>query len=90
LKVPAGFGKRYRETEQPRGSHRAPDRLHRPPTQLTVAYIDTHKDTFGVEPICTTLQFAPSTYYAAKSRPPSPRAVRDAILMPLAAGVVNR
>lgn len=48
-----------------------------------VAYIDEHKDEFGVEPICTTLQFAPSTYYAAKSRPLSPRAVRDAILMPL-------
>jgi putative transposase len=48
-----------------------------------VAYIDAHSDTFGVEPICTTLQFAPSTYYAAKSRLPSARAVRDAILMPL-------
>jgi len=48
-----------------------------------VAYIDEHKEEFGVEPICTTLQFAPSTYYAAKSRPLSPRAVRDAILMPL-------
>ena len=48
-----------------------------------VAYIDEHKEEFGVEPICTTLQFAPSTYYAARSRPLSPRAVRDAILMPL-------
>jgi putative transposase len=48
-----------------------------------VAYIDAHKDEFGVEPICTTLQFAPSTYYAAKSRVPSARAVRDAMLMPL-------
>jgi putative transposase len=48
-----------------------------------VDYIDAHKDTFGIEPICTTLQFAPSTYYAAKARPPSPRAMRDAILMPL-------
>jgi putative transposase len=48
-----------------------------------VAYIDAHKEEFGVEPICTTLQFAPSTYYAAKSRPPSARGVRDAILMPL-------
>ena len=26
------------------------------------------------------LQFAPSTYYAAKSRPPSARAIRDAVL----------
>lgn len=48
-----------------------------------VAYIDEHKEEFGVEPICTTLQFAPSTYYAAKARLPSARAVRDAILMPL-------
>lgn len=46
-----------------------------------VAYIDGHRDVFGVEPICRTLQMAPSTYYAAKSRPPSPRAVRDAAMM---------
>ena len=32
-----------------------------------VAYIDGHKDEFGVEPICPTLQVAPSTYYAAKA-----------------------
>lgn len=29
------------------------------------------------EPICQTLQVAPSTYYAAVSRPPSPRRLRD-------------
>jgi putative transposase len=46
-----------------------------------VAFIDAHRDRFGVEPICTTLQFAPSTYYAAKSRPPCSRAVRDAELV---------
>lgn len=40
-------------------------------------YIDAHKDKFGVEPICRTLQFAPATYYAATSRTPSARAVRD-------------
>ena len=40
-------------------------------------YIDAHKDDFGVEPICRTLQFAPATYYAAASRTPSARAVRD-------------
>jgi putative transposase len=34
----------------------------------------------GVEPICAILQFAPSTYYAAKSRPASARSVRDAEL----------
>ncbi len=48
-----------------------------------VDYIDAHRAEFGVEPICTTLQFAPSTYYAAKTRPPSARARRDAVLMPL-------
>jgi putative transposase len=31
----------------------------------------------GVEPICTELQVAPSTYYAAKKRSPSARTVRD-------------
>ena len=45
-----------------------------------MGYIDTHKDEFGVEPICRVLQVAPSTYYAAKSRPRSPRAVSDALL----------
>src|SRR5260370_1412601 len=31
----------------------------------------------GAEPICRALQFAPSTYYDRKSRPPSRRAVAD-------------
>ena len=43
-------------------------------------YIDTHRDTFGVEPICQTLAVAPSTYYAAKVRPPSKRSLEDARL----------
>lgn len=30
------------------------------------SYIDAHKGRFGVEPICRTLQIAPSTYYAAQ------------------------
>ena len=47
-----------------------------------IDYIDGHKDRFGVEPICHVLRqagvsIAPSTYYAAKSRPRSARAVRD-------------
>jgi putative transposase len=37
---------------------------------------------FGVEPICKELQIAPSTYYAARNRPPSERAVRDEELKP--------
>ncbi len=44
-----------------------------------VDYIDQHKSEHGVEPICEVLQFAPSTYYATKSRPSSARAVRDAV-----------
>lgn len=53
---------------------------------MLVEYIDGHRDRFGVEPICrilreSGLQIAPSTYYAAKNRPPSARAVRDAALI---------
>ena len=43
-------------------------------------FIDTHRDRFGVEPICQVLQVAPSTYYAARCRPPSARQVRDEAL----------
>jgi putative transposase len=42
-----------------------------------IAYIDAHRDRFGVEPICQLLPIAPSTYYAASRRPASARAVRD-------------
>jgi putative transposase len=45
-----------------------------------IAYIDEHKDRFGVEPICQLLPIAPSTYYHATRRPASARAVRDAKL----------
>ena len=45
---------------------------------MIVEYIDAHKDRLGVEPICNQLQIAPSTYYAAKTRPPSARSVSDA------------
>jgi putative transposase len=43
-------------------------------------YVDEHKGAFGVEPICRTLAVAPSSYYAAKSRPPSARAIADEAL----------
>jgi hypothetical protein len=36
-----------------------------------------NKHRWGVEPICRVLQFAPSTYYAARSRQPSSRQLRD-------------
>ena len=42
-----------------------------------IAYIDAHRDLFGVEPICRVLQFAPSTYWSAKRRPVSARSLRD-------------
>jgi len=41
------------------------------------AYIDENNERFGVEPICRYLPIAPSTYYDAKTRPPSARALRD-------------
>ncbi len=52
------------------------------------AFIDANKDDvvegrrLGVEPICETLQVAPSSYYAARGRPPSQRARRDTELTP--------
>jgi putative transposase len=52
-----------------------------------VAFIDEHRERFGVEPICRVLtehgcKIAPNTFWVAKKRPPSTRAVRDAELMP--------
>jgi len=53
-----------------------------------IRFIDGHKGrrsgglVWGIEPICAVLPIAPSTYYAAKKRPPSARAVRDAGLKP--------
>jgi len=49
--------------------------------------VDTHRGTFGVEPICKVLQIAPSGYrrHAARQRDPDRRSARDrrdAQLMP--------
>lgn len=58
-----------------------------------IRFIDEHKDRrsgslrWGIEPIAKTLGIAPSTYHAAKTRPPSARAVRDAELRPVIARV---
>ncbi len=61
---------------------------------MIVAFIDEVRAEFGVEPVCTVLQVAPSTYYAAKRRQlhPSARAVRDAMVgqMLMALWVANR
>jgi putative transposase len=51
--------------------------------EVIVDFIDENRKELGVEPICRDLQVAPSTYYAAKSRPPSARAVRDAVMIPI-------
>jgi putative transposase len=55
---------------------------------VIVEFIDVNRDEFGVEPICRELtsagcKIAPSTCYSAKSRPLSPRAIRDAVLLPI-------
>ncbi len=47
-------------------------------------FIDAHRDRFGVEPICRTLQVAPSTDYRLRGQGPAAvgpaRAVADAQL----------
>ena len=43
-------------------------------------FIQAHQARWGVEPICRVLQIAPSSYYAAVTRPPSARRRRDAEL----------
>lgn len=54
-----------------------------------MTFIDAHRDDvaggsrWGVEPICDVLRIAPSTYYSAKARPPSARALRDGLLLPI-------
>jgi putative transposase len=54
-----------------------------------IRFIDEHKERrsgtlrWGIEPIAKTLGIAPSTYHAAKNRPPSLRTVRDSELKPM-------
>ena len=50
---------------------------------MIVAFIDENRSELGVEPICDALQVAPSTYYGAKKRAPSARAMRDAVMLPV-------
>ena len=53
-----------------------------------IRFIDEHKDRrsgqlrWGIESIANVVGIAPSTYHAAKKRPPSNRAIRDAELRP--------
>jgi putative transposase len=53
---------------------------------VVTRFIHLHKEQFGVEPMCRVLRehgvrIAPSTYYAARSRPASARAQRDEELL---------
>ncbi|WP_148650883.1 MULTISPECIES: IS3 family transposase [Sphingopyxis] len=59
----------------------------RPPVQAMTAFIDEHREVYGVEPICRVLPIAPSTYHerVAQRRDPerlSDRARRDRDLKP--------
>lgn len=53
-----------------------------------IRFVDAHRErrsaglVWGIEPICKVLQVAPSTYHAARRRPPSARRLRDAELRP--------
>ena len=52
-----------------------------------IAFIDDHRDAYGVEPICRVLPIAPSTYHAHVARRADPskasaRARREAALRP--------
>jgi putative transposase len=51
-----------------------------------IAFIDAHRERFGVEPICKVLtehgcKIAPNMYWVARERPRSTRARRDAELV---------
>jgi hypothetical protein len=37
-----------------------------------IAFIDDHRDAYGVEPICRELPIAPSTYHAHAARRADP------------------
>ncbi len=45
-------------------------------------FIEQYRGRFGVEPICRVMDFNPSTYWAARSRPPSDRMLADERLKP--------
>jgi putative transposase len=53
---------------------------------VVIAFIVDHRERFGVEPICRVLsehgcKIAPSTFFAARTRPPSARASRDEVVL---------
>lgn len=63
----------------------------RPATPLICAFIEQHRQEFGVAPICHALTelgvpIAPRTYHAQVARPPSKRALWDMTVTELLAG----
>jgi putative transposase len=59
-----------------------------------VAFINEHRDEYGVEPICNVLPIAPSTYFEHHTRSQDPekrpaRTKRDETLRPEIARVWN-
>ncbi|WIJ24050.1 IS3 family transposase [Devosia sp. RR2S18] len=59
----------------------------RPPVQAMIAFIDEHRDAYGVEPICRVLPIAPSSYHERVAQRCDPcrrssRSKRDEVLKP--------
>ncbi len=44
-----------------------------------VSFVDEHRDRWPVTAICVAIELSERSYYAAKARPPSLRAVRDEV-----------
>ena len=51
-----------------------------------VAFIDEHRDTYGVEPICAVWPIAPSTYYTHKAQAADPDRQEEQHHVPRLAG----
>ena len=45
---------------------------------MMVAFIDAHRETYGVEPICALVPIAPSTYSERQARQVRPHATVSA------------
>jgi putative transposase len=61
--------------------------MARPPRGVRAAFVDAHREQYGVEPICRVVPIAPSTYYEEKARQADPtrlpaRTQRDERLRP--------
>jgi hypothetical protein len=66
----------------------------RPATPLICAFIDEHKERFGVVPICRALAIqgaaiAPRTYWAQRSSAPSKRVLWDTTITKILAATTN-